>query len=83
MTADAIHNNYPEHEKFFARVDDLRALGEFIEFLDSQGIYLAQDNVTGGQRMSSQTLLYRYVDVDPEKFKDEQNTILSLYKDMP
>lgn len=74
---------YPEHEKLEAIRDQSQIIGEFLEWLSSQGIHLAKwhSHATGWDEsvplfMRIEDILAQYFDIDQNRLEDEKQEIL-------
>lgn len=81
---------YPEHEKATKVTDDSQKLGEFIEWLGSQGIFLAtpdpRANRFGGHVLiteSEEQILARYFKIDLKKLEQEKRAMLVALRRNP
>ena len=71
---------YPEHEKLQKRIDDVRVLGEFFEWMKKNDLVLAVPNYTRGKIPDSYEehqdpdthVIQRFIGVDPEKLEQER-----------
>lgn len=67
---------YPEHAKLALFKDQSQTVGEFLEWLNSEGIWLARYH-KGGDLLHpinerSQALLAKYFDIDEDKLEQEK-----------
>lgn len=71
-------SEYPEHEKLKAVKDDSHKIGEFLEWLRSQGWVLAQwdnDELTS-IGYTTGALLAEYFKIDPRKLEEEKQMMI-------
>lgn len=72
-------SDYPEHDKLHAVKDKSQAIGEFVEWLQEQGIHLASWH-NGTQlrpwHESIEDLLARHFEIDLAKLEAEKRAML-------
>lgn len=72
---------YPEHTKLRAVKDRSQCVGEFIEWLDEQGIFLAEywggrDRTLYRAHESRDSLLARFFEIDRDRLEEEKRAML-------
>ena len=73
-------SDYPEHDKLRAIADQTQAIGEFIEWLEGKGIFLAR-YVEGSNYPRHvhgfRDLLAEWADIDQDKLEAENRQMLA------
>jgi len=70
---------YPIHEKLQAVQAESQVIGEFLEWLESQGVHLAvyyEERGLSPDRRSIQTVLADYYDIDLDGLEAEKKNML-------
>jgi Ribonuclease G/E len=73
----------PEHEKLKAIVDQTQPAGEFLEWLEDQGYYLARNDEHGrpwALHKDVQTLLAEWQGIDRAKLEREKKALLAYVR---
>lgn len=77
-------SNYPEHDKLTAVAEQTQAIGEFVEWLESKGIFLAR-YVEGSNYPRSvhgfRDLLAEWAGIDQDKLEAEKRQMLNALRD--
>jgi hypothetical protein len=79
-------SEYPEHEKLAAIQDKSQAIGEFLEWLNSDGVRLSRwDERPGWDMLQPDTegttaILARYFGIDIKRLDDEKRKMLESVK---
>jgi hypothetical protein len=75
---------YPEHEKLHKIKDKSQAIGEFMEWLESQGVHLARYNASGEYLwpapLNIQNRLAEFFGIDRDKIEEEKLAMLDLQR---
>lgn len=78
-------SDYPEHDKMHAIVAETQAAGEFIEWLGTQGLFLARNepghNFPRYDETSITTLLARWQGIDLNKIEAEKRQMLAAMRE--
>ena len=78
-------SDYPEHDKLRAVLAETQAAGEFIEWLGTQGLFLARirpgHNFPRYDETPVTTLLARWQDIDLNKLEAEKRQILASIRE--
>jgi hypothetical protein len=85
-----IYSQYPECDKLLAARGKIQTLGEFLEWLGAEGIFLAEVDTRpgrwghgGGHALISETtekLLARYFEIDLDKVEAEKRAMLDAQR---
>lgn len=85
-------SQYPEHDKLQAVKNQSQLIGEFLEWLNSQGLYLAAwqeiDTIFGKDSelvisyLSINDILARFFEIDLDKLEDEKRQMLDSIREM-
>jgi hypothetical protein len=73
---------YPEHQKLAQVKDTSQKLGEFLEWLDSQGLYICEAGDRGDayaylrSTLNIEGILAKYFEIDRKKIDDEKDWML-------
>jgi len=74
-------SDYPEHDKLSAVAEQTQAIGEFVEWLEGKGIFLAR-YVEGSNFPRSvhglRDLLAEWADIDQNKLEAEKRQMLAV-----
>jgi hypothetical protein len=90
VEAQPAQPSYPEHEKLQRISDKSQSIGEFVDWLNTQGIFLAEWVKKPGRQGSSdltyarkgiQELLAMFFDIDQKKISEEKQAILQLIRE--
>lgn len=77
-------SDYPEHDKLHAVVAETQAAGEFIEWLESKGIFLAEYEPGWSRPMAINRsvvgLLAEWTDIDQNKIEAEKRQMLAVQR---
>jgi hypothetical protein len=76
---------YPEHEKLAAVADQTQAIGEFIEFIEGKGIFLArytEGHVFPREVHGLRDLLAEWAGIDQNKLEAEKRQMLAVCAEM-
>lgn len=69
---------WPEHEKLHAVVDRSQAIGEFIEWIESQGFTITAAN--GGPRPNMTTWLADFFGIDLDRIETEKRAMIGYMR---
>lgn len=77
-------SEYPEHDKLMAVNDDSQAVGEFLDWLGTKGLFLAEHKLFEGHSeetlvvtdRNTNALLAEYFGIDLEKIETEKRQML-------
>lgn len=76
---------YPEHEKLKAIQDESQAIGQFLDVLAHQGLFLASYTLVSEYpvptRKSTQQILADYFEIDLVKLEKEKEKMLKKTRD--
>ena len=76
-------SDYPEHDKLHAVVEQTQAIGEFVEWLEGKGIFLAR-YVEGSNYPRSvhgfRDLLAEWAGIDQNKLEAEKRQMLTAQR---
>ena len=75
---------YPEHEKQSKIIDKSQVVGEFLEWLEQEGMFVGEWSegeryITDG---GTNKLLARYFDIDLDKIDDEKRQMIEELREM-
>ena len=81
-------SDHPEHDKLHLVKDKSQTIGEFLEWLPTQGIHLCTFHYQDNQYRTAYTpiteLLAKFFDIDLDKLDDEKRQMLNnLRKNNP
>jgi hypothetical protein len=78
-------STYPEHEKLSAVADQTQAIGEFVEFIEGKGIFLArytEGHVFPREVHGLRELLAEWAGIDQNKLEAEKRQMLDAQRAM-
>ena len=78
-------SDYPEHDKQSAIIEDARTIDEFIEWLGSRGMFIAEHQKLDGFRdpilvpipQAHQQVVMDFYGIDGAKLEDERRAMLA------
>lgn len=75
---------YPEHQKLKRVMHKTQFVHDFLEFCNTQGVYLGKEETNGSINHSFfvhadfDKLMYQFIEVDPVKLEKEKRAMLDL-----
>lgn len=77
-------SEYPEHDKMHGVVEASQAIGEFMEWLGSEGIHFATEE--NGRylptHLNIQTVLAQYFEIDLDEIEREKRRMLATQRNL-